>query len=48
MTELQLLERRIDAVLAVLDQPNLSQWGIDYWSRVLRQLTRKLPKEKLN
>ena len=41
MTELQLLERRINAVISVLEYPNLSDWAINYWNGVLQQLTRK-------
>jgi hypothetical protein len=46
--ELQLLERRIDAVIVVLQHPTLSEWAKDYWNRVLKQLVRKLPYEAMN
>ena len=46
--ELQLLERRIDAVIAVLKHPTLSEWAKDYWTTVLKALVRKLPYEAMN
>lgn len=46
--QLQLLERRIDAVIVVLQHPTLSEWAKDYWNRVLKQLVRKLPYEAMN
>ena len=46
--ELELLERRIDAVIAVLKHPTLSEWAKEYWNNVLKQLVRKLPYEAMN
>jgi hypothetical protein len=43
MTELQLLEWRIDNVHDVLERP-MSDWGKTYWTNVLFALIRKLPK----
>ena len=43
MTEIELLERRIDNVHAVLVMP-MSEWGKNYWTTVLFALIRKLPK----
>ena len=43
MTELQLLEWRIDKVHEVLERP-MSDWGKTYWTNVLFALIRKLPK----
>tara|TARA_A200000159_G_scaffold91101_1_gene84641 strand:- start:175 stop:324 length:150 start_codon:yes stop_codon:yes gene_type:complete len=43
MTELQLLEKRIDNVHSVLEMP-MSEWGKTYWTHVLFALIRKLPK----
>jgi len=48
MTELQLLQRRIDAVYKALQYPYLSEWAIQYWNTVLNQLVKKLPKNKLH
>jgi len=48
MTELQLLERRIDAVATALQYPNLSDWAVQYWNNVLDSLVMQLPKDKLN
>lgn len=41
MTELELLEHRIDNVHEVLERP-MSEWGQKYWSTVLMALIRKL------
>jgi len=41
MTEVQLLEKRIDSVHMMLEQP-LSEWAQEYWSGVLMLLVRKL------
>jgi len=46
--ELELLERRIDTVVAVLEYPTLSEWAKEYWTRVLKQLVHKLPYGALN
>lgn len=46
--ELQLLEHRIDVVIAVLEHPTLSEWAKNYWNTVLKALVRKLPYEALN
>ena len=43
MTELELLEWRIDKVHEVLERP-MSKWGETYWSNVLFALIRRLPK----
>ena len=47
MTELELLEWRIDRVHMILERP-MSDWGKNYWNTVLLALVRKLPREKLN
>jgi len=47
MTELELLEWRIDKVHEVLERP-MSEWGKNYWTTVLFALIRKLPKETLH
>ena len=43
MTELELLEWRIDKVHGILERP-MSEWGKNYWGTVLFALIRKLPK----
>ena len=48
MTQIQLLEKRIDAVAKALQYPYLSEWAIQYWNTVLNQLVQKLPKDKLH
>jgi hypothetical protein len=48
MTQIQLLEKRIDAVAKTLQYPHLSDWAVQYWNNVLDSLVMKLPKDKLN
>tara|TARA_B100001093_G_C26748093_1_gene979821 strand:- start:1139 stop:1285 length:147 start_codon:yes stop_codon:yes gene_type:complete len=48
MTQIQLLEKRIDAVAKTLQYPHLSDWAVQYWNNVLDILVMKLPKDKLN
>ena len=47
MTQIELLEWRIDKVQMVLQRP-MSEWAKNYWNTVLCALVRQLPREKLN
>jgi len=50
MTELELLERRIDNVHSVLEMP-MSEWGKNYWTTVLfgvRDANERVGKELLD